>query len=232
MAAINTTMTTPPTFWTDFSPELRAELRNHLDPDRLGAAIEDPDSQDSRTDISTLARKLLQNSKWDLAEELLTYHYLARTAAIEGRANADTLYTLFSVGYAQMGQDAYTKAEKIWRDLLALPLDAQDSRLRTNLGAESNLGFTLNKLGKYEEAEQVLRALLPKMQKEFEESDPRLLGCMRHLMQALIGLGKLHEASDLNDEGMELALKVNEVHKEAEIEAMQEVREEILEAEP
>lgn len=51
-------------------------------------------------------------------------------------------------------------------------------------------------------------------------------------MEALIGLGKLHEVSDLNDEGMELALKVNEIHREAEVGAVQEIREKILDAEP
>lgn len=222
---------TPPNFWTDFSPELRTELRNHLDPNRLGAAIEDSDSEETRREISSLEQNLLQNGKWQLAEELLTYYYLARTAALGGKANRDTLSTLFSVAYAQMAQENFVKAEKTWRDLLALSLDEQDSRLRTNLGAESNLGFTLNKLGKYEEAEQVLRALLPRMQKQFDESDPRVLGCMRHLMEALIGLGQLSKASDMNKEGMRLTARVSEVHREAEVEAMHEMHQKILDAE-
>ncbi|CZR69847.1 uncharacterized protein PAC_19747 [Phialocephala subalpina] len=216
--------TTSPAFWTSFSPDLRTEFRNHLDPNTLGAVIEDPDSESSRSEISTMAQKLLHASKWKEAEELLTYHYLARTAALGGRANADTMYTLFSVGYAQLGQEDFVKSEKTWRQLLALKLDAQDSKLRSFLGVESNLGFALNKLRKYAEAEEVLRELLPKMQKEFHESDPRLLGCMRHLMEALLGLGRVEDARVLNDEGMKLAVSVNEAHREAEIESMEEIR--------
>lgn len=72
-------------------------------------------------------------------------------------------------------------------------------QFKRKLGVESNLGVTLNKQHKFAEAKEVLTKLLPVLKREFHPADPRVLGCMRHLMEALWGLGRLEDARRLND---------------------------------
>ncbi|KAE8443687.1 hypothetical protein EG329_001459 [Mollisiaceae sp. DMI_Dod_QoI] len=217
-------VTTPPVFWTNFSTELRTELRNHLDPNKLGAAIENPNDAASRSEISTIANKFLHQKQYKLAEELYTYYYQARTAELGGRTDADTLSTKYSIGYAQLEQGELAESENTWKEILSLELYGLDNKLRMVLGAKNNLGVALNRQGKFQEAETVLRDLLPEIQKEFPESDPRVLGCMRHLMEALVGQGKVEEAKMMCERGMVLAETVSEVHRKDEIEAMEEMQ--------
>jgi len=218
------TPTTPPVFWTSFSPELRTELRNHLDPNQLGAAIEHPDDETSTSAISTLAKNLIQQEQYKVAEELFTYYYHARLAATGGRQNTDTFFTKYNIAYAQLEQGEFAKSESSWRELLVLDIDGTDRHFVANLGANNNLGLVLNKQGKFAEAEEVLRQLLPVMRREFHETDPSNLGCMRHLMEALSGQGKTEEARRLNEEGMVLARKCGEPHCKDEVEEMENMR--------
>ncbi|KUJ13655.1 uncharacterized protein LY89DRAFT_784541 [Mollisia scopiformis] len=218
----------PPVFWTTFTPTLRTCLRNHFSPDALGAIIEDPNSPSSLSAVSTLGTTLLQQNEFSLAEELLFNCYKAKVSASNGKPNADILATKYNIAYAQLKRDAFAESEKSWKEILNTVLDS-DKKVLPNLGAKSNLGYTLNKQGKFEEAEPVLTDLLPEMKERFHESNPRVLGCMRHLMEALVGQGKVEEAMMLNEKGSELVGKCEEQHKEAEREAMDAMRASIME---
>jgi hypothetical protein len=84
----------------------------------------------------------------------------------------------------------------------------------------SNLGWVLNKEGKYIEAEVVLKQLLPDLQTRFGEDDPRTLGCLRHLMEAVGGQGRIEEALEMNKKGIELVTSMTGEHQADELKAM------------
>jgi tetratricopeptide (TPR) repeat protein len=220
-------LTTSPKFWTTFSSSLHSELKVTLYPNALGAVIENSQSESSRSDISMCAIIFLfQEKKYAVAEELFTYYYETKN----GQQTEDTLSAKFNIAYCQMEQGSFAKSEASWRELLSISAEVIDnikSQL-SNLGERSNLGMVLNKQGKFLEAEGVLRELLPEMQKKFDHSDPRALGCLRHLREALIGQGKVDEAGFLLGEGMELAKSCGELHRGDEIEAMDEFRRDLV----
>jgi tetratricopeptide (TPR) repeat protein len=110
----------------------------------------------------------------------------------------------------------YASAEATYRELINLA----EKPLAT-LGAQSNLGFVLNKEKKYAEAAAVLRDLLPLMKERFGEDDSRSLGCLRHLMEAVGGQGRVDEALLMNERGMRLVTGMGAEHKEDEIVAME-----------
>lgn len=219
------TTTTPQKFWTSFSPILRTELRNAFSTDEIGALIENPTSSESRGKISTIAAKFLQQKKFQSAEELYLWYYETRISELKDKQNIDTLFALYNVAYAQLEQHSYENSEHTWRKLSKVSKTSNAESFVQNLGAESNLGFVLNKQQKYQEAEEVLAAVLPKMTALFHDNDPRLLGCIRHLIEALAGQEKMEEARELWLRGMEMAKTAQAPHTVAEIEAMMEVHE-------
>lgn len=208
----------PLEFWTSFSPELRTELRNHFDPNKLGAAVESPDDATTRRKISAVATILLNDKKYKVAEELFDYYCRTRE---DGRQDPDALLAKYNVAYAQLEQGEFAKAETSCREFLGIETVLAG---RYHMGVKSNFGMALNKQEKFAEAEIVLKDVLPVLNAEFHQSDPRVLGCMRHLMEALSGQGKLDEAKLLNDDGMVYAQMCGEPYRKDEIEEMEHMR--------
>ena len=85
----------------------------------------------------------------------------------------------------------------------------------------------LNKQGKYAEAEEVLRGLLPLLQNRMGMDSPQSLGCMRHLMEAVGGQGRWEEAREMCEEGLGLVDGMGGEEKGAEMEAMTEMEKKI-----
>jgi tetratricopeptide (TPR) repeat protein len=196
---------------------LSPELRNSLSSDQIKQISQQPNDPETLSAEFAIAVKFSENGNDKAAEELFCHNLSARQNVL-GISHADSLATMHYLGLVQTKLGQYADGEATYRELIPLY-----EKPAASLGARSNLGWVLNKEGKYGEAEAVLRGLLPDMQERFAEDDPRVLGCLRHLIEAVGRQGKIDEALEMNKNGMELVTKMTGEHQVAELEAMKEM---------
>jgi tetratricopeptide (TPR) repeat protein len=196
---------------------LSPDLRNSLTTGQarhLSQSLNDPEALSAEYKI---AISFSEKGNYKTAEELLRHNLSARQNVL-GTTHADTLVTMHYLGIAQTELGNFEDGEATYRELIPLY-----EKPAASLGARSNLGWVLNKEGKYSEADEVLRGLLPDLQERFAGDDPRILGCLRHLMEAVGGQGRIDEALEMNKTGMALVTKMTGEHQVAELEVMKEV---------
>jgi tetratricopeptide (TPR) repeat protein len=177
-----------------------------------------PDDPETLSMEHQLALNFLNEGTFQAAEELLR-HDLAVKQNTLGATHADTLATMHNLGLAQIELGSYSDAERTYRELTPLY-----EKPVASLAARSNLGLVLNKQRKYDEAETLLRSLLSELRERFAADDPRVLGCLRLLMEAIGGQGRIDEALEMNTDGMKLVTKTTGDHQAAELEAMRDMR--------
>ena len=200
-----------------FIDTMSPELRDSLSADQLKQLSQRPNDPEILSIEYQLALNFSNEANFQAAEELFR-HNLAAKQNVLGATHVDTLATMHYLGIAQTELGHYADGEKTYRELI--PLYEKPAAL---LAARSNLGWVLNKEGKYSEAEIVLRGLLPQLQERFAEDDPRVLGCLRHLMEVVGGQGRVDEALEMNKKGMELVTKITGEYQADELKAMKEI---------
>ncbi|KAH0371999.1 hypothetical protein KCU65_g1618, partial [Aureobasidium melanogenum] len=123
---------------------------------------------------------------------------------------------LFPLAMLQTETKQYDLAEETYRQILITnPSD---------LAASSNLISVLNFQHKYADAERIAMQILPLLQNHFGASSSQYLGCMRKLMESLVGQGKGGEERKLWKRGMELVATIgDEEVKKEESDAMEEL---------
>lgn len=171
---------------------LSPNLRNSLATDQakqLSQSLNDPEALSAEYKI---AISFSEKGNYKEAEELLRHNLSARQNVL-GTTHADTLATMHYLGVAQTELGKFEEGAATYRELIPLY-----EKPAASLSARSNLGWVLKKEGKYSETEEVLRGLLPDLQERFAEDDPRVLGCLRHLMEAVGGQGRIEEALEMN----------------------------------
>jgi tetratricopeptide (TPR) repeat protein len=196
---------------------MSAELRNLLSNDQIKQLSQNPNDPESLSMEYKLAVEFFNEGNFQASEELLRHNLVAKKNVL-GTTHADTLATMHYLGLSQTELGHFVDGEKTYRELIPLY-----EKPAASLAARSNLGWVLNKEGKYSEAEVLLTDLLPGLQERFAEDDPRVLGCLRHLMEAVGGQGKFEEAQEVNRRGMELVTKMTGDHQAAELQAMTDV---------
>lgn len=136
-----------------------------------------------------------------------------------GHQTTQQISALFPLAMLQTGTNQYAAAEDTYRKLLTASPTSQP-----DLAATSNLIDVLNHQHKYAEAQSLSMQVLPLLQKELGATSPQYLGCMRKLMESLVGQGKGGEARQLLQRGMDLVSTIGDDDvKEEEVEAMQEM---------
>jgi len=196
---------------------LSPELRNSLTYDQVKQLSQRPDDPETLSTEYKIAINFSEKGNHKAAEELFRHNLSARQNVL-GKSHADTLATMHNLGLAQVELGHFEAGEATYRELVPLY-----EKPAASLGARSNLGWVLNKEGKYSEAEVVLKGLLPDLQERFADDDPRVLGCLRHLMEAIGGQGRIDEALEMNRKGMESVSKMAGEHQVTELEAMKEM---------
>jgi hypothetical protein len=130
---------------------------------------------------------------------------------------------LFPLAMLQTEIHHYTAAESTWLTLLSANHPSQP-----NLAAMSNLNDVLNLQHKYAEAEGLALELLPLLQSRLGEGSPQSLGCMRKLMESLVGQERGDEAREVLQKGEKLVATIgDEDVKREEADAMQDMAEKI-----
>ncbi|KAG9678627.1 hypothetical protein KCU99_g910, partial [Aureobasidium melanogenum] len=126
---------------------------------------------------------------------------------------------LFPLAMLQVETKQYAAAEETYRNIVAT-----NSSSRPNLAAMSNLIDVLNIQHKYPEAQTMAMQVLPLLQKELGANSPQYLGCMRKLMESLVGQRKSGEARVMYQKGMDLVATISDDDvKKEEGDAMQEI---------
>ncbi|KAG9591185.1 hypothetical protein KCU77_g7366, partial [Aureobasidium melanogenum] len=126
---------------------------------------------------------------------------------------------LFPLAMLQVETKQYTAAEETYRKILAA-----NTPSRPDLAAMSNLIDVLNLQHKYTEAQTMAMQVLPLLQKEFGVNSPQYLGCMRKLMESLVGQNKSGEARVMYERGTDLVATMSDGDvKKEECDAMLEM---------
>ncbi|KAI9810839.1 MAG: hypothetical protein M1827_006046 [Pycnora praestabilis] len=196
-------------FWNSMPPQLRMSITASIPADEI--------TQMTRQYGDTETPK----AKYQAIEELLSRTIATKKDTL-GPEHADTLNTMHALAMVQTELDEDDRAEKTYRKML----EAYEKTGGPNraFAVMNNLAFVLNRQGKYAEAEQILRKLLPPLQERGGRDTPQALGCMRKLMEAVGGQGRYEEAKEINVEGFELVGKMDGEERPAEMEAMEEVK--------
>ena len=204
---------------TNVVDDLSPSLRHILTPDQAKQLSQSPRDAEALSIEYSIATSFTDKGNYEAAEELLRRNLSARQNAL-GTTHPDTLATMHHLGTAQTQLGHFDDAEATYRELIPLY-----EKPAASMAARSNLGWTLNQAGKYAAAEDVLRGLLPELRERFAEDDPRVLGCLRHLMEAVggQGQGRVDEALEMNRAGMALVAKMNGGDQLDELEAMKEM---------
>lgn len=196
---------------------LSPELRSSLSPDQIQQLSQQPQDAEALFAEYKLALHFSSEGNYKAAKELLC-HNLAARRGILGKSHAETLATMHYLGLVETNLGYYAAGEAIYRELIPLY-----EKPAASLGARSNLGWVLNKEGKYTEAELSLRQLLPDLKERFGEDDPRTLGCLRHLIEAVGRQGRIEEALEMNKGGMDVVTSMTGEHRADELKAMKDV---------
>jgi len=181
----------------------------------------------TKAELNQLGQPLITNEtqtgKTKALETLAADSVVAKETSL-GPDHEDTLGAMHTLGLVQSEVGSPARAEQTWRKMLTIR--ERDSPYSA-LAVRSNLGFVLVEQGKYQEAEEIARQLLPALQKRYGKESPQALGTLRQLIEAVGGQRRVEDAKSLVEEGFVLVGgmgggKFTEYQQE-ELEALQQV---------
>lgn len=203
------------TFWDSIPENLRNAIEQAVPANMLEEKLSNSASfgplESRYTQLEHLLRDMIdQESQSNQRSEHQTTGQSTRNSQISA---------LFPLAMLQTETKQYAAAEESYRQLLAT-----NPPSRPDLAATSNLINVLNLQHKYAEAQKMSMQVLPLLQKEFGANSPQYLGCMRKLMESLVGQNKGQEARQLYQKGLNLVATISDgdIRKE-EVDAMQEM---------
>jgi len=163
-----------------------------------------------------------QAGKNKALEGLATDNLIAKENAL-GPEHADTLAAMHTLGLVQSETGSAARAEQTWRKMLSI---RERDRPHSALAVRSNLGFALVMQGKYAEAEEIARQLLPMLQERHGRDSPQALGTLRQLIEAVGAQRRDEEAKRLSEQGFALIGNMGKgkfkEYQQEELEAMQQ----------
>lgn len=206
---------TQSTFWESISESVRNGVEQAVPSNMLEEKLSSSASLGTLESRYTQLEHLLK----DMVDQGNQSKQRSEEAASVQSTRNPQILALFPLAMIQCEMKQYAAAEEIYRQLLAM-----NPPSRPDLAAASNLIDVLNLQHKYAEAQTMSMQVLPLLQKEFGADSPQYLGCMRKLVESLVGQNKSEEARQLYQKGLNLVATINDgdVRKE-EDDAMQEM---------
>lgn len=236
-----------------------AEIRRMVERLLSKDEIDDLSRQVEPPKISTGTKKtqldveLSKEAQWKVLASFLMDVLKKRREAL-GAENENTLNIIHVLGNVYLQLREYEQAEDLYRQRFVI--DEKLYGVDTSWAMMSNLGFVLNKQGRYAEAEGIQRRLLPLMQSGFKEDSPQVqmckddkrrkmfrdglgrespqaLGCLRQMIESSAGHGKYEDARNLNAEGLEIvkSIRLDSPYRANELMEMEKMGEMINEME-
>ena len=173
------TLSTLPTFTTGLtsknhsldwtSPQLREQIISTFSEDEIKQLSLPPKSTEVKAD------------EYSALEKVALSNVVAKEKA-RGPEHIDTLTAMHTLGMLHSELGEHARAESTWRKMLTTQ---EKDRPNSSLATRSNLGFTMVRQGKYAEAEEIARQLLPVLQAQLGRDSPQALRTLRQLMKAL-----------------------------------------------
>ncbi|KAH0348486.1 hypothetical protein KCU81_g3223, partial [Aureobasidium melanogenum] len=205
---------TRPAFWDAIPINLRNAIEQTVPATILQEKLPKSTEPESLQDKYKQLERLLKNL---IRQEERANQRSARQPNQPQPVNPRPSSLIFPLAMLQTETKQYNLAEETYREiLLANPPFGFD------IAAGSNLIEVLNLQQKYAEAQRLGMQVLSQILKQLGMNSPQYLGCMRKVMQSLIGQNKGWEARQLWKRGMELVASIgDEWVKESD--AMQEM---------
>lgn len=181
----------------------------------------------TEAELNQLAQPPIENGaqtgKTKALESLAAESVVAKVHSL-GPDHEVTLGAMHTLGLVQSEVGSPARAERTWRKMLTIR--ERDSP-RSALAVRNNLGFVLVEQGKYQEAEEIARQLLPALQKRYGKESPQALGTLRQLIEAVGGQRRVEDAKSLVEEGFVLVGGMGrgkfKEYQQEELEALQQV---------
>ncbi|KAG9520445.1 hypothetical protein KCV07_g4281, partial [Aureobasidium melanogenum] len=202
---------TQSTFWDSIPDNLRNAVQQAIPANILQERLS------LSTEPESLQSKYTQLER--ILKETINHEEQTKQSSAQQTNPAQSSNALFPLAMLQVETKQYTAAEETYRELLAA-----NPPSRPNLAAMSNLIDVLKLQHKHAEAQTMAMQVLPLLQKELGANSPQYLGCMRKLMESLIGQNKSEEARVMYQKGMDLIATISDDDvKKEEGDAMQEI---------
>ncbi|KAH6671751.1 hypothetical protein B0J14DRAFT_80215 [Halenospora varia] len=192
-------------FWESLPSDTREGITSICSEEELKAIQELPNSDETLPILDKLAPTLIGKGGLPAFSQVLLHtldvrvNCSSKLSAAEQAKNNDLLWRLAAEHDSRGDSD---QAEPVWRGLLRI-YTKKDPQSPTNLGLTYNLGRSLNMQAKYDEAEPLLKKVLPKLEENLGKESQQVIGCLRELAECVGGLGRLEEARALIEEGKE-----------------------------
>ena len=198
-------------FWKSIPLQLRQQITSTL-----------PDDEIKQLDDSSNEKTPTEKYK---SLELLALNAVSTKENTLGPNHAETIATMHTLAMLQGRLGENVHAEITWRKILAI--EENDNGKGSSLAVRSNLGVDLIEQGKYQDAEENARQLMPILEEKIGKNSPQVLGVLRQLIVAVAGQGRHEEAKDLKTQGLELVKTLSggkfEEYQQGELDAMKEV---------
>ncbi|KAH0376388.1 hypothetical protein KCU92_g9798, partial [Aureobasidium melanogenum] len=207
---------TQSTFWDSIPDNLRNAVQQAIPAnilqERLSLSTEPESLQSKYTQLERTLKETINH-------EEQTKQSSAQQNNPAQSSNNPQPSALFPLAMLRVETKQYAAAEETYRNIVAT-----NSSSRPDLAAMSNLIDVLNLQHKYAEAQTMAMQVLPLLQKELGVNSPQYLGCMRKLMESLVGQDKGGEARAMYQKGMDLVATISDDGvKKVEGDAMQEM---------